>query len=323
MRTVRQNFDLTPRHLRVGVLGVIAVVVGIVGISTVAATFRKTPADKIALSYGGGPIEGNHFQRIIQPSSPLTFNGLFDHWYEYPVTQRNYIVSMNADEGDRNVQDAIVASTSDKVTVRYEVAVYFKLNTNKLQKFHENLGLKYHAWTDSGWKQMLNDSFRQQLESALQIESRKHDVESLLGDPEAVTSVQTGVATQLKDRVENVLGDNYFCGPTFVRGSKDCPNFTIVLKRPSFSQAVLDAFEANRTSKSKVVTAQNEADAKAAEAQGVARARQILNDGGALSQPFIDYTRAQAERDCANKNNCTMVVTPGNTNVNVNANNGK
>src|SRR6476469_3965210 len=105
MRTMRPNFDLNPRHIRAGALGVIAVVVGITGISTVAATFRKTPADKIAISYGGGPIEGNHFQRIVQPGSTLTFNGLFDHWYEYPVTQRNYIVSMNADEGDRNVAD--------------------------------------------------------------------------------------------------------------------------------------------------------------------------------------------------------------------------
>jgi hypothetical protein len=168
---------------------------------------------------------------------------------------------------------------------------------------------------------MLNDSFRQQLESALQIESRRHDSESLLGDPEAVTSVQTGVATVLKDRIENVLGDSYFCGPQFVdlNGKTDpCPNFTVVLKRPSFSDAVLQAFEQNRISKSKVITAQNEADAKEAEARGVARQRQALNEGGALSQSFIDYTRAQAELACAQKDKCTMVVTQGQGNINVN-----
>jgi hypothetical protein len=297
---------------------VVALFLGISLVSAAAGSFRKTPADKIAISYGGGPFEGNKFQRIVNPSSGLTFNGLFDHWYEYPVTQRNYIVSMHADEGDRGVEDSITASTSDKVQVKYEVAVYFKLNTNKLQHFHETIGLKYNAWTESGWNQMLNDSFRQQLESALQLESRRHDAESLLGDPDAVNAVGAGVATQLKDRIEKVLGDDYFCGPTFVRGQKSCPNFTVVLKRPSFSQAVLDAFEANRISKSKVITAQNEADAKEAEARGVARQRQALDQGGALSQSFIDYTRAQAELACAQRDNCTMVVTPGNTNVNVN-----
>jgi regulator of protease activity HflC (stomatin/prohibitin superfamily) len=297
---------------------VVALFLGISLVSAAAGSFRKTPADKIAISYGGGPFEGNKFQRVVNPSSGLTFNGLFDHWYEYPVTQRNYIVSMHADEGDRGVEDSITASTSDKVQVKYEVAVYFKLNTNKLQHFHETIGLKYNAWTESGWNQMLNDSFRQQLESALQLESRRHDAESLLGDPDAVNAVGAGVATQLKDRIEKVLGDDYFCGPTFVRGQKSCPNFTVVLKRPSFSQAVLDAFEANRISKSKVITAQNEADAKEAEARGVARQRQALDQGGALSQSFIDYTRAQAELACAQRDNCTMVVTPGNTNVNVN-----
>jgi hypothetical protein len=50
----------------------------------------------------------------------------------------------------------------------------------------------------------------------------------------------------------------------------------------------------------------------------VARQRQALDQGGALSQSFIDYTRAQAELACAQRDNCTMVVTPGNTNVNVN-----
>lgn len=306
---------------------VIAFVLLITLVPAALGSFRKTPADQIALSYGGGPFEGNQFQRIVRPGSGLTFNGLLDHWYEYPVTQRNYIVSENPKEGDRAEADQIVASTSDKVQVRYEVAVYFKLNTDKLRRFHEQIGLKYAAYHESGWEKMLNDSFRQQLEAALQVESRRHDSESLLGDPDAVTAVQSGVASGLKDRIKGVLGDDYFCGPTFVDidGRSDaCPNFTVVLKRPSFSDGVIQAFEQNRISKSKVLTAQNEADAKEAEAKGVARQRQALNDGGALSDSFIAYTRAQAELACANNPNCTMVVTQGQgTNVNVNANNTK
>jgi hypothetical protein len=319
---MRQQFEIKPRHAVQAAVAIGVAVLAIMLMSVAVGTFRKTPADRVALSYGGGPFEGNKFQKIVRPGSGLVLNGLLDHWYTYPVTQRNYIVSQHADEGDRGVADEIVASTSDKVQVSYEVAVYFKLNTDKLQRFHEQIGLKYHAYDEGGWNRMLNDSFRQQLESALQIESRRHDSESLLGDPEAVTSVQNGVATVLKDRIENVLGDAYFCGPQFVDvdGKTDkCPNFTVVLKRPSFSEAVLQAFEQNRVSKSRVITAQNEADAKEAEARGVARQRQALNDGGALSQSFIDYTRAQAELACAQKQDkCTMVVTQGQTGVNVN-----
>ncbi len=150
-----------------------------------SASVRSARRRLTALSYGGGPFEGNKFQKIVRPSSGLVLNGLFDKWYTYPVTQRNYIVSQQ--------------------------------------------------------------------------------------------------------------------------------------KRPSFSEAVLQAFEQNRVSKSRVVTAQNEADAKEAEARGVARQRQALNEGGALSPEFIEATRAQAELGCAQKaDKCTMVVTQGQTGVNVN-----
>ncbi len=33
----------------------------------VAWPFRQTPRDKIGLSYGGGIVEGAHFQKIVQP----------------------------------------------------------------------------------------------------------------------------------------------------------------------------------------------------------------------------------------------------------------
>ncbi len=282
---------------------------------------KKTPADRIAISYGGGPIEGNQFQRIVRPGSALTFNGLLDSWYEYPVTQRNYIISMRPDEGDISGADTVVASTDDKITVQWEVAVYFKLNTALLRQFHENIGLKYQAWTEVGWERMLNDSFRQQIESALQIESRRFTAEDLLGDEDAVNEVQSGVARTLQERVSSVLGQEYFCGPTFLGvpdgGTVSCPEFTVTLKKPTLPEAVLRAFEQNRVSASEVVTAQNRAAALEEEARGVARQRQALSDGAALSPEFLGYLRSQAMVECARNPGCTMVVAPEGTGVNV------
>ena len=282
---------------------------------------KKTPADRIAISYGGGPVEGNQFQRIVAPGSSLTFNGLLDAWYEYPVTQRNYIISMRPEEGDIAGADTVVASTDDKITVQWELAVYFKLNTALLRQFHDNIGLKYQAWTEDGWERMLNDSFRQQIESALQIESRRFTAEDLLGDEDAVNAVQAGVARTLQERVSSVLGQDYFCGPTFLDVADDgvvpCPEFTVTLKKPTLPQAVLQAFEQNRVSASEVVTAQNRAAALEEEARGVARQRQALNDGAALTPEFLGYLRSQAMVECARNPGCTMVVAPDDTGVNV------
>lgn len=68
--------------------------------------------------------------------------------------------------------------------------------------------LKCHAWTDSGWDRMLNDNFRQPIESALQAESRRHTVDALSSDEDAVRSVQDGIAAKLKERVSRLLGDD-------------------------------------------------------------------------------------------------------------------
>lgn len=148
------------------VAGGVLVVLLLIVMSVVAVSFVKTPADKYGLSYGGGPFEGNRYQRTVQPGSPLSFNGLSDRWYLYPAVQRNYIISKRSDEGDLAGTDFIATPTKDKITVEFETATYFKLNSGKLRKFHEQIGLKYHAYTESGWARMLNDNFRQQIQTA-------------------------------------------------------------------------------------------------------------------------------------------------------------
>ena len=68
-----------------GVVAFVALVVLIV----MATGFKKTPRDEVGLSYGGGPIEGAHFQQVVEPGHGLFFNGVQDKLYLYPVTQRN------------------------------------------------------------------------------------------------------------------------------------------------------------------------------------------------------------------------------------------
>ena len=122
--------------------GAVAATALVVPVATWMVT-EKTPADKVALSYGGGPFEGNQFQREVQPGSSLVFNGIFDKWYEYPVTLRNYIVSSSVDEGDKESFDVIKTSDSDGVEEQIELTVSFRLKEELVRKFHERLGLKY------------------------------------------------------------------------------------------------------------------------------------------------------------------------------------
>lgn len=209
-------------------------------------------------------------------------NGILDKLYLYPVTQRNYIISKNPDEGDVARVDFIQATSQDRVNVDYQVAVYFKLNTSKLRKFHEVIGLKYHAWKDDGWLEMLHETFRPQIEFAIQRESRRYEVADLYANQQVLEKLQSEIGKTLKDNIAKVLGDDYFCGPSYDWRVPEagCPDFTFILRRPDPSDEVVRAFEANRTSQILIQTKLNEIRQRQNEAKAIEAINKALERAG-------------------------------------------
>jgi len=270
---------------------VLCIIAGIIGgiflLSLVFAfPFKKVGNGYVGLSYGGGLIEGQHFQGEKYGPTSLFFNGWGDKLYTYPATQRNYIISQNVNEGDRGEADSITALNADGVPVQYEVAVYFKLNLDKLQEFHQNIGIKYHAWCNGGapncsdgWESMLNDSFRQQLENALQTVTRQYKTDEFLS-ADTIRNIQNSVASSLKENVNGVLGDDYFCGPDYIVGSGDCPDFKLVLKKPTLPDAVVSRYSDVQQSRIEIQTKQNEVQQAALEADAISKRQQALESCG-------------------------------------------
>ncbi|MEJ7582487.1 MAG: SPFH domain-containing protein [Acidimicrobiales bacterium] len=263
-RARRSGRRSTP--LGLGALVVVALVVLLAVVPAVSSGLTKTPRDKVGISYGGGPIEGSHFQRIVQPGSSLFFNGFSDPLYLYPADQQNYIISKVAGQGATKGSDSVVAPTSDRVQVEYQVAAFFKLNTDRLRSFHEQLGLKYKAYTSGGWDNLLKDTFRQQIESALQQETRRYTVNDLVGSADAVTRIQGQVQQTITEQLVSALGQQFFCGPTFVPDA-DCAPITFVIKKIDIPTAVQTAFNdiQARTNEAMAIDILNEALAKAGE----------------------------------------------------------
>ncbi len=234
----------------------------------IAAGFRKTPKNMIGISYGGGPIESAHFQRIVQPGSKLFFNGLFDSLYLYPADEQNYIVSLNPRIGATRGKDSIIAPTSDRVALTYQVAIYFKLNTNLLRQFHEQLGLQYKAYTSKGWNNLLQDTFRQNIENAVQEQTRRYTVSQLYGNTENLIQFQRTVQDDFGLRLVAALGAPYFCSPSFHEGGQ-CGEPTFIVKQIDIPATVANAFINQRAAEIQIAQRQ-------AEANGIA----LLNKAG-------------------------------------------
>jgi len=261
---------------RSAALIVVGVLVLLALLPVFASSFKKTPRDRVGISYGGGVFEGTHFQRVVSPGSSLFFNGFADKLFLYPAGQRNYIISKAKDEGATKRADFVTAPTRDRVQVDYQVAVYYKLNTDQLRQFHEQIGLRYAAYTDGGWDRLIQDTFRQQIESALQEQTRRYDVADIYGNAERLITIQNDVQRAMSERLKAALGRDFFCAPTFRPGG-ECDAPTFLVKKIDIPASVVKAFEDNRTSQVAILTNQNIVQQRAAEAQAVEQLQGVLS----------------------------------------------
>lgn len=299
--------------------GIAAVVVVFTAIIMLFSAWGSVPSNKVGLHYNGGPIEGQSFERIVQPGSGAQFLGPRDTLALLPTDQRSY-TTCNADNVNGDTCDGpdIVAATKGGAEMRFRLGVSFKLNTGDeiVQKFYEQICRKYDCASGDGWDDMLQVVFRGPIEQAVQQSVRNYTVDQLFAgvDPDGdstsiLEDVQKAIAADLKDNINNFVGGAYFCGPGFDRSKPEaCPDFQFqITDAVPTSKSVRDAFSSNLASAQKKITAQNNADAEVAEAEGKRRAQEALS-GLYTEQAYIDYLEALAHQECAKRPGCTMII---------------
>lgn len=264
----------TGQHGSVGIylLGAVGVVV-VLTLLLFPFYTDSTQTAEIGLSYGGGPFEAKKFQRVVQPASGRFINGWWDKLYKYPTTQRNYIISKLETEGDRHGKDWITTISKDGIPIDFEIAVYFKLNTDVIKQFHEQIGLKYGADGDEGWDRMLNDYVRQQIEETVQNESRRFSAEAMYSDQGTLDTLSKTIGPIVNQRILAKAGGNYFCNPDWTPG-KHCGDFTVTIKKADIANdEVKAAFAKRREAEIAIQTERN----KVEQARQQAEAIRVLN----------------------------------------------
>jgi hypothetical protein len=298
-------------------LFLVALLGGLIWLSMFVGAWESVPVDKIGLHYTGGPIQGEHFEEVVAPGTRSRFYGLLDNLYKLPATQRNYIMSKHPDEGDARRAEYVGAPSADKVVMEWESATYFRLNRDPeaLRRFFEQICLKYRC-TDlapgGGWDHMLADTFRQQIVAAIQEQSRQYSSEDIYASRDTLLKMQADIGATLKRRVNEVLGGEFFCGPTSRGDEANCPEFTFVIKEIGLPGNVRDQYNSNRASLLAVEQAKADAQSQAA-----------LRSAPDLTPGQLAYIRAQAELECARRPNCVLVVGNGEAAIQVSPTTGR
>lgn len=255
-----------------GMVGLVAVVllvlVGIIGYTVYYfGSTADSATNERCIVYKGGTFEDKAFQGFTEPGSTKAKIGWGSKQYCYRNDQRSYIGSTREGADTAPVQVVGGSSGESNSTVRLSVdyQMYFKLNVSdaKLQKFHENIGVKTKAYQEDGWREMLRDYLEPQIERSMEAEALNFPWDKLYGDEEVRQQYQAAVVKRLKTAVREVVGDDYFCGPSYT-GRGECGNFTFTIGKPDLLNGdLIKAIESEETAK-RQTQAQTEKNATAA-----------------------------------------------------------
>jgi hypothetical protein len=207
---------------------------------------QGSATNEIGLIYTGGLTEDKKFKGFLKAGATWEGVGWGSKVYRYRTDQRSYI------GGERKGADAppIVVVSKDGVRLKTDYQLYFKLNRDEktLRKFHEDIGVKTEAWTKDGWVAMLQQYFEPQIERSMEAAALAYDMRPLRSTEEARVSFQNDTIGRLKEAIKEVIGDEYFCGPSYNGPGTKCGAFTFTVGKPEpVNEEIVAAIEAEQT----------------------------------------------------------------------------
>lgn len=296
------------------------------------AACAETKADQVGLKYGDGPIEGEHYEKMIDSGSGQVFVWN-DKVINFPTNQREVTFCEDVrPEPDKPGCDfpQIKVTALRGAELAFSGGVTFEIATGSedtLRAFNEELCRKFDCadedgLKDDGWHELLRVNFQNPIEDSLQEIVRRFSVDAIyagvpaegedLEGEEAVstlTQISDQLAASLKETITDYVGGEFFCGPGYDRTKPDeCPDFEFVITEVVPTEdSVKQAFDRNVASRQSVVDAENEGQALVVEAEKKREAQEAL--AGLYENPsYLAYLQVLAIQKCAENPNCTLIV---------------
>lgn len=285
----------------------VVLALALTGCSTIAEP------DQVGLYYDKGNSDGYHFDKCIDPGT--TGDSEWNNEIVYlPTSLRTWNIA--PEHGDDNKAITVATKPEENqpsgVQVNTWLTVNFYLNTNcdgkpsPVQQFWEQVGRRYHADTDDGWKNMLYSTFEPVLQKVVQDVVRTYGADALVGNVGGIRSdAQQKISDAFAEELKRATGGQYFCGPTFNRAKADCPPIEVLIRDIDYTDpGIQDA----RNAKQKAI---EQAAANVAAAQGeldAANKRGQLYNNPAWVKLQLAQKQLEAIQACAQNPNCTIII---------------
>lgn len=266
-------------------------------VATIAAAVLATAGcsaslgpDESGVEYNGGAIQSVSFDNCVSPGH-REYRGPGDHIYVYPAGQRSYEFSDNKDSQD---SAPISVVTKDNTEMTVTGVATFSLNTDcrTLRQFHEQIGLKYKAYTEDGWTKTLGTYLRQPLDRTMDQAAKQYTWKDLYSNPTIKQQWEQQVGQLIVDQVNNTAGGQFFCSPTFT-GKGNCGAFKLTLQQPQPPAGVRNALSAAQESLERAAAQKNENQRIDLEAEGLRKLTKILGPDAAVLYQAIKLGRVK------------------------------
>lgn len=287
-----------------------------------SACSTSVEPDKVGLYYMKGSSDGYKFGHCMEPGAAEDYK--WDNEVVFlPANTRTWVISDDDPNADSKTPITVsgkpIAGQTSGTQVNVWGQINFTLdttcNTDKggtLRDFWEDLGRRYGANTDDGWKNMLRATIESALKAAIRTNAGEYTADDLVNvSTDVRAGLQAKIAAAFSTNLKRMTGKDYFCGPTFKRGTKnnnfvaECPPVEVIITSVEYTDP---GIQEARSAKQKAV---EQAAAAVAAADGQVQAAKKLESlyqnqaWMALEKAKLELAKAEA---CAKAPNCTIIL---------------
>ena len=278
----------------------ILIVLAALAVLSTGACSVATTSDTTVVHKGGGLVEAADPKGCLGPASrELEKPG--DSYFAYPSNQRTYAFDASYDgnaakEDDYSGADgpAITVISKDGQELRISGTVTFNLNTNcdVLQRFHDQVGNREHAFFDSpdrtplGWRTVLNKYMRPSLDATLDRIAKQYDWRQLYSD----VTIKDAMNTEVNAKIASLVNERFQGKDEFF------VNFSALILQPQADADLVASVKSTELSKAQAQATETKAKADAAAAQAAANA-QVSQKEAELKVARIEAMIKRAEID--------------------------